>query len=204
MHKMSANGTAKPTDLRVRRTRKHLIEALYGLMQEKPFQQISVQDITERAMVNRSTFYAHFVDKYDLFAQAIRQRIQADLAAGLGDAAHFTERNLRTLIAITGGIMLKISDDCLPTPVDDLLPLIMTQMQNSIYAVTLTWAHNLPPTGENAPPPEALAMVSAGTVFGSVNLWAQETRGLSIEQLADQIMPFLLDGIGMFVTDQTA
>ena len=53
-------------DLRVRRTRKLLQEALIELTVEKGFAAVTVSDITERAMVNRSTFYRHYVDKYDL------------------------------------------------------------------------------------------------------------------------------------------
>ncbi|MEL6269902.1 MAG: TetR family transcriptional regulator, partial [Chloroflexota bacterium] len=68
---MSENAS-ETVDLRIKRSRKFLIEALLTLMKDKPFQKISVRDITEEAMVNRSTFYAHFTDKYDLFSTAIR------------------------------------------------------------------------------------------------------------------------------------
>lgn len=56
-------------DLRVRRTRKLLRQALIELTIEKGFAAITVQDIAERAMVNRATFYRHYVDKYDLLDQ---------------------------------------------------------------------------------------------------------------------------------------
>jgi AcrR family transcriptional regulator len=53
-------------DPRIRRTRKLLQEALSSLMQSKSFDDISVQDITEAATVNRATFYDHYTDKYAL------------------------------------------------------------------------------------------------------------------------------------------
>jgi AcrR family transcriptional regulator len=53
-------------DLRVRRTRKLIQRALVELTVEKGFSTITVQDIADRAMVNRSTFYRHYLDKYDL------------------------------------------------------------------------------------------------------------------------------------------
>ena len=56
----------KKTDARVRRTRDALGDALITLMQEKPFETITVQDVLDRAHVSRSTFYSHYSDKDDL------------------------------------------------------------------------------------------------------------------------------------------
>ena len=56
----------KKTDARVRRTRDALGDALVALMQEKPFETITVQDVLDRAQVSRSTFYSHYSDKDDL------------------------------------------------------------------------------------------------------------------------------------------
>lgn len=56
-------------DLRIRRTRKLLQQAFIELTAEKGFAALTVRDITERAMVNRSTFYRHYLDKYDLLEQ---------------------------------------------------------------------------------------------------------------------------------------
>jgi len=53
-------------DLRVRRTRKSLQDAFIELTIQNGFDAVTVADITQRAMVNRATFYRHFQDKYDL------------------------------------------------------------------------------------------------------------------------------------------
>ncbi len=53
-------------DPRIRRTRHLLQGALRELMQTKTFDEVSVQDITEVATVNRATFYDHYTDKYAL------------------------------------------------------------------------------------------------------------------------------------------
>lgn len=62
----------KKSDRRVARTRRALSEALTGLVLEKRFDSITVQDVIGRADVGRSTFYAHFRDKEDLFLSAWR------------------------------------------------------------------------------------------------------------------------------------
>ena len=53
-------------DPRIERTREALRGALMALIEEKGFDAISVQDITERARLNRATFYLHYRDKQDL------------------------------------------------------------------------------------------------------------------------------------------
>jgi AcrR family transcriptional regulator len=67
--------TKNAEDLRVRRTRALLQKALIDLTIEKGFTEVTVHDITQRAMVNRSTFYHHYQDKYDLLSQYIDQVI---------------------------------------------------------------------------------------------------------------------------------
>lgn len=59
------------TDLRVIKTKKVLYESLVELLKEKPFEEIKVSDICERALINRSTFYSHYADKYELFSSYI-------------------------------------------------------------------------------------------------------------------------------------
>ena len=54
-------------DLRIRRTRSLLSNALVALMQEKSIDKITVQEVLDRATVGRSTFYLHYRDKDDLF-----------------------------------------------------------------------------------------------------------------------------------------
>jgi AcrR family transcriptional regulator len=58
-------------DRRIRRTRDMLQEALLGLMIEKGYEAVTVQDIIDRANVGRSTFYTHFYDKDQLLKYSI-------------------------------------------------------------------------------------------------------------------------------------
>ena len=53
-------------DERVRRTCERLGSALVTLIQEKPIDDVTVQDVLDRASVGRSTFYLHYRDKDDL------------------------------------------------------------------------------------------------------------------------------------------
>ena len=78
-------------DLRQRRSKQHMSEALLGLMAERPYREISVVDICERAMVHRTTFYAHFEDKNALFRyvlQELQRGFEEEQAALAGQVAY--------------------------------------------------------------------------------------------------------------------
>lgn len=53
-------------DRRQKKTRKAILDASFSLIQEKDIQQVTINEITERADINRGTFYLHFVDKYNM------------------------------------------------------------------------------------------------------------------------------------------
>jgi AcrR family transcriptional regulator len=55
---------------RVRRARERLLEAVLLVSGERGYEHIAVQDVIERAQASRATFYKHFEDKEDCFAQA--------------------------------------------------------------------------------------------------------------------------------------
>ncbi|MBM7579394.1 TetR/AcrR family transcriptional regulator [Jeotgalibacillus terrae] len=78
----------KKEDLRVKRTRKLLFDSLIRLL-NKPgmtFEDVTVQQVCEGAMVHRSTFYSHYTDKYDLFTVELGR---------LDDVLNETERAVR-------------------------------------------------------------------------------------------------------------
>ncbi|MGN0136314.1 TetR family transcriptional regulator [Anaerotignum sp.] len=51
-------------------TNKYITEAFWQLYAQKAIAQITVRELTQRAGVNRSTFYSHYLDMYDLLAKA--------------------------------------------------------------------------------------------------------------------------------------
>ena len=71
-------------DLRVRRTQKLILDALIDLTTEKGFAAVTVRDITQRAGINRATFYRHYQDKFDLldrYSQAVYELLDAPAPA---------------------------------------------------------------------------------------------------------------------------
>ena len=74
----TARSTAAPQDRRITRSKRALSDALIELMEERSFDGFSVNDLCERADLNRGTFYNHFRDKDDLLAQ-LEAEVMEDL-----------------------------------------------------------------------------------------------------------------------------
>lgn len=62
----------KKKDLRVVKTYRVLYDALLELLEDNSFEEIKVSDICDKALINRSTFYSHFSDKYELLSSYIQ------------------------------------------------------------------------------------------------------------------------------------
>lgn len=67
----------KKQDLRVLKTQKAIYTAFFNLLSLKDYTDITIQDIADEAMINRSTFYAYFHDKDDLVEKIIEQKLES-------------------------------------------------------------------------------------------------------------------------------
>ncbi len=75
-------------DRRKRKSRKALFDACVELVQEKEFQHITINEIVNRADLNRGTFYLHFADKYDMmdsFENEMIEKIEEVILSNLPD-----------------------------------------------------------------------------------------------------------------------
>lgn len=67
--------TVVKVDRRILRTREAINRAFLELFAEKELEQITINDIAERANVNRGTVYLHYTDKYDLLNRTIEEHL---------------------------------------------------------------------------------------------------------------------------------
>ena len=63
------------TDLRIIKTNTSLTNAFYELLSEKKFEDITVTELCNRALIRRATFYKHFTDKNDFFTFVVRNLV---------------------------------------------------------------------------------------------------------------------------------
>ena len=76
----------KEPDLRIVRTRHMIKTAFFALIGEIGFEKITVQNLTKKAVINRSTFYLHYTDKFDLLNQ-----LENEILEGLKEILRVTD-----------------------------------------------------------------------------------------------------------------
>jgi AcrR family transcriptional regulator len=178
-------------DPRIRRTRQLLQEALHNLMQTKPFDEISVQDISEAATVNRATFYDHYTDKYSL--------LDATVAGGFHRLLH--QRNVQfdgTCPTAASAVILAACDYLTQTHTNPAVcnrqsafePLVDAALTNAIRQVL---EKGIPGPGQT-PLPSAGMIASAASwaIYGAVKQWFFTPGHPSAEEVVPTILELVL------------
>ena len=181
-------------DRRVERTRTALYDALVRLIRERPYDEISVQEILEAANVGRSTFYAHFTSKDDLLARsldrlkALLTAVAAEEESARGDPreeARAVSRALFTHIADHRDIQLALAGGR-GEPI----------VRNAINRAVASAVRGLP---LEAPPglPRELAVEFVVSTFGTVLRWWLDRHPELAPAEADALLLRLVDkGLG--------
>ena len=155
----------KKLDPRIKRTRQLLRRALIELMAEKSFQAITVQDIAERATVNRVTFYAHYKDKHALLEHTIREMIKQQLYGQIPEDAPFSRENLGRLIVAICEFLGEIDHRC-PPPHGQLETLMEKQVKAELYETLHRWLAAIPPgKAKGQATVEQTAMVTSWAIY---------------------------------------
>jgi AcrR family transcriptional regulator len=161
-------------------------------MAEKNFQAITVQDITERATINRVTFYAHFQDKYELLEYTIREMIKQRLRSQVPEDAPFSPENLEGLIMTICEFLGEMGHRC-PPPYGQLETLMEKQIKAELYEVLHTWLAKFPPDKSNGQPtPEQAAIVTSWAIYGAALQWSQQERPQPATEFVQQVLPLIL------------
>ena len=185
---MSSTFPEEKLDPRVKRTRNLLEHAFLDVTAEKGFQAVSVQDITERAGVNRATFYAHFPDKYALLDYSVRQEFRQEIEKRMLNVCTFSMDNLRVLIIAVCEYISTASSHCNP-PSQQFESVMETQVRGQIQELIQKWIEKL---GTDVDPRIA-ATATSWSIYGLALQWSRDKsrKRLSAENFADQVLPLI-------------
>lgn len=200
-------------DRRIQRTRQVLQQAFVEVVREKGktltslreieklFAATSIQEITERANVNRGTFYLHFTDKYMLADAVVRERFHQQLASVLPPEPRWDRRTLRLLIqAVLNALEEKYRHQHQPSLV--LSPMVERAVHEELTGLLLTWLKEAR-GGERRrrEPLETIARVVSWAIFGTAVQWSQEETMVSLEEMADVISQVIMEGVARLAPD---
>lgn len=173
-------------DPRVRRTLQFLEEAFSTLINEKDFQSITIQDITERAGINRATFYAHFPDKYALLDYKIRQDFRAEIEKRTLNACHFSEVNLRALIVAVCEFIGTSRHQC-KSPRGQFEPFMEAQVKGQVKDLLLTWLGQMETNSRVSP--EIAATAASWAIYGLAQFWNNQKDHTPVDEYVEKILP---------------
>lgn len=178
-------------DLRVQKTYNSLFEAFQELLHEKDFENITVTELCDHAMIRTATFYKHFADKYEFFAFMVQEGFQKYRDILMDESVSCDEYYLNilrvslqllqydpTLIqaVVSNNVMAAITRTTGKELMDLLVERLKRDQKNGC---------------DLAAPPELTAEILIGTVHHLCS-WRLEHRSeLSDEEFIDSLRPFV-------------
>lgn len=192
-------------DQRTQLTYSLLRQAFTDLLQRKPIQRITVKELCQKAGVNRSTFYAHYMDIYDLlekleedmvedFQQALEPLLNAGTEASSTEDSQLEEPSL---LRIMTGIYQCLKDNV------DICTVTLGEHGDKTFAVrllSLGWESCLAAYSNHlwGASPRQLeyfyAFVSNGHI-GLLQKWQEEGMTTSVEEMAQMAQNIMLHGM---------
>jgi AcrR family transcriptional regulator len=183
-------------DPRIRRTRQLLQDALHRLLEQKGFDNITVQDITEAATLNRATFYAHYPDKFALLEELIRISFLQRLAERNAGFDGTCSSAFKAIINAVCDYLLEVqkshSSDRL-----QFEPFVEATVIDQIRLVLLDGFRKHPQ--ERRISPEMIAAAASWTIYGAVKQWVYTPDRCTAEDFVsiaiELVQPVLAAGL---------
>lgn len=171
---------AEPTDPRILRSRRMLMDALLRLLNKKEFDDISIQEIADEATLNRATFYLHYPDKNSLLRAMTEARFR-ELVSLRGLSFTDCDGALRAIALGVCDYLAKTTgcpSQLLKMPLEgSIIPVIEGMFQEG------AGHHELKPGTD----PALLATTAAWAIFGAARRWLQTPDRVPAEEMAARI-----------------
>jgi AcrR family transcriptional regulator len=180
-------------DPRVKRTRSLILQAFEELLAEKGFEAISVQDVTEKAEINRATFYKHFVDKYALLDYAIKDLFKKEIEKRTLDAYHYTPENLQNLILAVCEFLSRLHSNCVQ-PHQQFESLVEGTIKKQIFELLSLWLKQTKMKISTEIP----ATVATWAIYGLASYYSHLKKRPTLEKFVDEALPLVAVNLEQF------
>ena len=190
---MLSNPKEEKLDPRVKRTRSLILRAFEGLLAEKGFETISVQDVTDKAEINRATFYAHFPDKYALLDYSIRHMFMSEIEKRTLNACHYTPENLRNLILAVCEFLSHMHGECVQ-PHQQFESLAEGTIKKILFNLLSYW---LKQTNSKISV-DIPATVATWAIYGLASFYSHSKKRPALEKFVDEAFPLVAVNLEQF------
>ena len=176
------------TEKRIQRSQEAIETAFIELLRENSFNSISVSAIIRNAGVNRSTFYAHYLDKYDLL-EKLENKLLDRLNLLSQNPEKMTQESLRER-AVKLLSMLYTHREFFAIAMDQELRASFVEKVCRLIDMAWEKYHS---NHTFAVPLEYVKKACASIVASAVTGWVQDGFRESVDELADIITIMLSD-----------
>lgn len=179
----------------ISRTYNLIQDAFLSLSNEKSFEDITVKDVSRRAPVNRSTFYAHFQDKYDLLDSFISDRFMSIVSGRIHSGMKLNEETLRYLILIMCDYHQSMGNNYAKLYKSAAI-LIDIKVQLKLQDIVLNMLMNSKTFSNNEKDKLELVtvMISSG-VYCATKRWHSKDTLKDTSLLIEEVLPFMISGL---------
>jgi AcrR family transcriptional regulator len=183
-------------DPRIRRTRQFLQDALKRLLEEKEFDKISVQDITEAATLNRATFYAHYTDKFALLGELIRVTFLELLEQRNARFDGTCSSAFQVILLAVCDYLLEVQKS-LSSKQHQFEPFVEATVIDQVRLVLLDGFRQHP--ADRRIPAEMIAATASWAIYGAVKQWVNTADREPAEEFVrvavELVQPILVSGV---------
>ena len=175
----------EPSDARQIRSRKALTDALLALLEEKPFDQITIREISARAKIGYATFFRHYPTKEallgDIAAEEIAKLISMTTPLMLNRNSEESTRLLCAYVdehrklwsaLLTGGAAGLVREE------------FIRQLRDVVMTAQLD---------EHWLPADLTAMYGAGATFDLLAWWLAQEKPYPLEEIASIISRLVIE-----------
>lgn len=183
----------KKTDLRVVKTYTALTNAFMELIKEKKIEDITVNELCERAIIRRTTFYKHFADKYEFINFLIRKVQQENIKVLDILEPNKPREFYETIINNIFEEMEGNEQFALSLSKSSMLPLLSDMFAEHIASVLEESFQKLEKTGISLPvEPDFLSQIVTGGLIQCSKWWLTQKERISKEKMKQQLLSLVL------------
>jgi AcrR family transcriptional regulator len=178
-------------DPRVKRTRGLILQSFESLLAEKNFESITIQDVTDKAQINRATFYAHFQDKYTLLDYSINQMFMQEIDKRTLNICTYSTDDLRNLILVVCEFLARLHTDC-AQPHNQFESFVETTVKKQVFDLLSYWLRNSKVSTELS------ATVATSAIYGLASHYSHRKKRPALESFVDEALPLVAINLEQF------